>query len=61
MILYSLINIIFVFLFTTIFYTFYEFPLRMLVKDFKKRKQIEIIEDDYDIDEEKVDDFSIKA
>ena len=60
-ILYSFINTIFVFLFTIIFYTFYEYPLRMLVKDFKRRKPDEVIEDDKDIDGENVDDLSIKA
>ena len=65
MVLYSFINIIFVFLFTIVFYTFYEYPLRMLVKDFKKRKSNEIIEDDIDddddFDKENADDFSIQA
>ena len=60
-ILYSFINAIFVFLFTIIFYTFYEYPLRMLVKDFKRRKSDEIIEDDEDENGEKADYFSIKA
>ena len=60
-ILYSFINTIFVFLFTIIFYTFYEYPLRMLVKDFKRRKSDEIIEDDEDENGEKADYFSIKA
>ena len=60
-ILYSLINIIFVFFFTIIFYTYYEYPFRKLIKDLKERKKTnEVIEDDDDCNREN-DDFSILA
>ena len=60
-ILYSLINIIFVFFFTIIFYTYYEYPFRKLIKDLKGRKKTnEVIEDDDDCNREN-DDFSILA
>ena len=62
-ILYSLINIIFVFFFTIIFYTYYEYPFRKLIKDLKGRKKTnEVIEEeDDDCNGENEDIFSIEV
>ena len=61
-ILYSLINIIFVFFFTIIFYTYYEYPFRKLIKDLKGRKKTnEVVEEEDDECNRENDDFSILA